>query len=432
MNHKTKIKKVLVVLSPDLIRPDKPMESALIRRAISLAKITGCELELFHVCYDGSLDYRLFESDVDLRRERELLTDHQATQLAEVATRLKNESVSVRHEVRWDSPRTDAILRKIAQAKPDLVMKQAREHSYFLGLSTNTDWDLARKSPAHLWLVNDEVDDIDRIVAAVGNKTGDPGDITTASDYDLLRTAGLIGDTFKAAIYPVNAYQLSVADGMIAGVGGMAIPPQSIDRLQDRQKEHEVVVKKHSGAVRALAQYFGIPKANVYTREGHPNDVIPDVASKVDAHMIVLGANSINRLERIVSSVTVEPVISDANCDILVVRERDLSSVPDATKSPFYGIPQYDLQHAITDPEAAFESPQEVANVSELSIALRNRILQAWEYDIRAQMAEENEGGPVKDIDVNALDEVCSARELLKMKSKTAGDRPRTLSSASA
>lgn len=419
MTHKAKIEKVLVVLSPDLIRPDKPKQSPLIQRAVSLAKVTGCELELFHVCYDGGLEYQLFESDADLERRRDVLTDRDATLLAEIATRLKNEGINVRREVRWDSPRTDAILRKVAQARPDIVMKQAREHSFVLGITSNTDWDLARRCPAHVWLVNDEVEDIGRIMAAVGNKLGSPGDITTAADYDVLRAAGLIGDTFKGEIYPVNAYQVPNTQSLVAGIGGGVTP---IDSAAENKQVRTQIVKQHSGSVKALAQYFNIAKDNVHIREGHPNRVIPDVAESVGADMIVMGANSIGRLERLIRSVTVEPVMADTNTDILVVRESDLDGVPNAAESPFYGVPKYDLERAITNPEATFDSPQAVANMPDVSIELRNRILQAWEYDIRAEMSKENEGGPTRDIDVNALDAIYSARALLDMKQEKPGN----------
>ena len=426
MTYKAKIKKVLVVLSPDLIRPDKPMESALIRRAISLAKITGCELELFHVCYDGSLDYGFFTSDEERQRERDRLTNKDATRLAEMAMRLKNECTNVRCEVCWEHPRADAILRKIAQAGPDLVMKQARERSFYVGMTTNTDWEIARRSPAHIWFVNEDIDDINRVVAAVGNQGGDPADITTAADYDLFRTAGLIRDIFNAAIYPVNAYQLPATPALVEVGAEMAVAA-----TKDQQKLRTETIEQHSGAVKALAKHFNIAKANLYICEGQPNDVISEITKAVNADMIVMGARNIGRLERLVGSVTVEPVLSETSSDILVVRERDLSRVPDAAPSPIYGMPQYDLEHAITDPEGTFESPQEVANVSDLSIGLRKRILQAWEFDIRAEMAEENEGGPVKGIDVNALDKISSAKALLEMSSKSSGDRPSMLSGAS-
>jgi universal stress protein E len=428
MTHEVKINKALVVLSPDLIRPDKPMKSALLRRAVDLARITGCELELFHVCYDSKLEYQLFTSDEELEQQRVRMIDRDATLLAEIATRLKDECVKIRHEARWDNPRTDAILRKTLQSKPDIVMKQAREHSFLLGIASNTDWDLARRSPTHVWLVNEEIEGIDRIVAAVGNKFGDPADITTAADYDLFRTAGLFGETFNAEIYPVNAYQLPRAHSYVAPVEGVSAPV--VEQTEQQQQLREQLVKQHNGMVRAVTKYFHIDTNNVHVREGHPNKVIPDVARQVDADMIVMGANSISRLERLVSSVTVEPVMADTNCDIVVVRERDSANLPDAEERPFYGVPKYDLEHAIINPKAAFRSPKHVPHLDDVSIDLRRRILQAWEYDIRAGMADENEGGPVTDINANDLDEIRSAQALLKEKEKHSARRGARLNSA--
>lgn len=411
MTNEANIERILVVLSPDLIRPDEPMKSALIQRAISLSRITGCELELFHVCYDSRLDYSLFTSDEEFERAREHLTDKDATRLAELAARLSDESANVRYEVRWDYPRTDAILRKIAEARPDVVMKQAREQSYFLGLGTNTDWELSRRSPAHVWLVNDDVNGIERVLAAVGNKFGDPADITTTVDYDLLQTAGSIGDTLKAAVHTVNAFQLASALPFAPHLAEVAVAPTELQHDLRRQTEEQ-----HNAAVKALAKHFNIPMDNVHIREGHPNKVIPNVAKAVNADLIILGAKSIGRLERFLGSVTVEPVIAESNCDTLIVRDRDMSGVPDTASSPVYGVPKYDLEKAVVDPEGTFESPQQVANVSEISIALRRRILEAWEYDIRAEMDEENEGGAIRDIDVNALDKIVSAKAFLDMK----------------
>ena len=419
MTYKERIKKALVVLSPDLIKPDNPRESSLIQRALMLAEKTGCELELFHICYDGGLEDRLLSSNADLERERTQLTDRDATMVAEIATRMKSAGVNVHHEVRWDSPRTDAILRKVAQSRPDIVLKQSREHGFVLGITSNTDWDLVRRSPAHVWLVSDEISDINRIVAAVGNKYGDPGDITTAADYDLLRTAGLIGELCQSDIFPVNAYQVGEAQNFVAGIGG---PVATVASASEQERMRAQVVKQHKGSVRAIAQYFNIPKENVYVREGHPNDVITQVAASVDADMIVMGAKSISRLERLISSVTVEPVMADSNTDVLIIREKDTASVPNSTEVPLFGVPRLDLESAITNPEKTFDSPQEVANLPDISVELRKRILQAWEYDIRAEMAEENEGGPARDVDINALDEIFSAKAFLEINQEKQGN----------
>lgn len=411
MNDKAKISKVLVVFGPDLSAPDRHLASPLLKRAISLAKSTGCGLELFHVCYDDSLEDSLFRSEKDLARERKRLTDKAATRLAEIAKHVGEQCADVSFEVRWDQPRTDAILRKIAHADPDLVLKEGRDHGYVLGVSTNTDWELARRSPAPVWLVNDAVDDIDDVVAAIGTQRDDPTDVTTSRDYDLLRMAGIVGETFGATIHPVNAWSINPAPGIMTGIDGMAAVPAG-----EQQQLRDDAIKKHSGAVKALARYFDIPRDNVRIREGRPDVVIPEAVEEIGADLVILGARSIGRLERVIGRVTVEPVMSRTDCDVLVVRDGDASHVPAAEKKPFYGKPEIDVEMAITHPEQAFGSPREVVGVDGLSTAMRERILQAWEYDIRAEMAEENEGGPVRDIDASVLDELLAARALLKMK----------------
>ena len=429
MKHRNSIDKALVVLSPDLVRPDEPMESALLRRAVSLAKATGCNLELFHVCYDNRLDASVFASESDLKRAQQQLADKDATRLGELAARLREQGVSVDYEARWDCPRSDAILRKIAQARPDIVMKQAREQSYFLGIATNTDWELARRSPAHVWLVNDKVDDISHVLATVGNKFGDPADVTTAGDYTLLQTAAMIRDSLGSEVHSVNAFRVPSVPVFEAGMAGATLA-----HSEEYERLHEQVERQHSGAVRALARYFGIADDNVHLREGHPNKVIPEVAEAVDADLILLGANSIGRLERVFGFVTVEPVMAAAECDILVVRDDEASRVPDEpSRTRYEGEPKYDLENAIVDPESTFGSPLAVAQLTEVSTDFRRRILQAWEYDVRAEMTVENEGGPVaRDVDANALDDIETARQILDMKAQQSSNRESRLNGASA
>lgn len=411
------IGKALVILSPDLIQPDDPLESTLIKRATDLARQSGCELELFHICYDDALDHQLFITEDVRRQQQEEMTDRNATVLAEIAARLQQKHVRVTFETRWGSPRTDTILRKIEQSRPDVVMKQSREHNYLLGLISNTDWDLARNSPVDVWLVNDKKAAIDRVVAAVGNQLNEADDITTAVDYRLFQTAKQIANTFEAEIYPVNAYTVAGAEPYLASAGGMAATVTPVSQSpEDRARQ----VKRHTDAVKALAQFFEIGEDNVHICEGHPNKVIPETAENLDADMIVMGASNISRWERLVNAVVVEPVMEDSTCDILVVRENAPEAVAKTAEEPIYGKPRYDLEQAIIDPRAVFRSPREVAEMNDVSAEFRERILQAWEYDIRAPLAEENEGGPVRDLDLDAdaLNEIENARNFLDVQRK--------------
>ena len=419
MPYEPAIRKVLVVLDSEVTSPDVPKASVLLRRATALARKTGCELELFHACYDSALENDLFASEENLGKLRKQLTDRSATRLAELAAWLGKDGINVSHEARWDAPRTDAILRKTVDSGADVVMKAAREHGYVLGITSHTDWELARRSPAHVWLVNDAIEDVGRIVAAVGNRFAGADDDGELRDRDLLQTAVLFGQAFDAEVHPVNAYAPPTTTAFVGTIGATAVP---IETTSEQRELAAKIVDRHRATLMALARNLGVPKDNVHLCEGDPADVIPDTASELGADAIVMGASSIGRLERFLTPVTVEPVMSKAGRDIVVFRDQDTSRVPEAKSKPFRGEPRHDLGQAITYPEDTFESPEEVANLSGVSVALRKRILQAWEYDLRAEMAEENEGGPVRDIDVSVLDEILAAKELLDMKKKGHGN----------
>ena len=408
MATERKIENLLVVLSPEMLRNTRAWNTALIRRAVALARQTDCSVELFHVSYDPRLDLSLFTSRDDRQRARKRLTDRDATRVADLAARLRREHVDVRHEVRWDPRRTDAILTKAAESMPDIVMKQSRDHGYILGLVSNTDWELGRRSPADLWLVNENTADIERIIAAIGNDFGNPADITTAPDYDLMQAVAGLKKALDARVFPVNAYQLPTEPHPVTAIGAMP--------LVTRENQHglrEKTLRAHEFAVKSVADYFRFGTDDVIVCEGNPNDVIPDVAEKIGADLIAMGARSIGRLERLIGPVTLEPVMSAAECDILVVRDNDPGQLPNRVAPPVFGEPKYDLERAVTHPGEAFESPLEIARATELSHALRKRILQLWEYDVRAEMAAETEGGNTGDIDAGVLEKIRQAREIL-------------------
>ena len=408
MTTERKIDNLLVVLGPEMLRNTGTWNSTLIRRAATLARQTGCAVELFHVSYDPGPDLSLFTNREDRQRARQRLTDRDATRLAELATRLRRQHINVRHEVRWDQRRTDAILTKVAETMPDIVMKQSRDHGYILGLVSNTDWELGRRSPADLWLVNENTANIERVIAALGNDFGNPADITTAPDYDLLQTVDGVRRAFNARIYPVNVYQLPTEPHPVATIGAMPLVTG-----EGQQALREKTLRAHKLAVESIADYFDFRTADIVVREGNPNDVIPEVADSIGADLIVMGARSIGRLERVIGPVTLEPVMSAADCDILVARDSDAGQLPNRAVPPVFGDPKYDLERAVTHPGEEFGSPLEIARATDLSPALRKRILRLWEYDVRAEMAAETEGGNTGDIDVGVLEKIREAREIL-------------------
>jgi len=182
---------------------------------------------------------------------------------------------------------------------------------------------------------------------------------------------------------------------------------------------HRKVAREHGRLVKAFAEYFHLDPEVVQLAQGEPGDVLPDVAESLDADLIVMGARNLKRWQRMLRRTTAEPVLAASECEVLFVKEPSGLKIPAAAADdwPVVGNPAIDVEAAILHPEQAFDSPTAVSNASSLSRGLRERILAAWDHDIRAQLLEENEGGQTKAIDTEVLGEIRSAMESLRAKS---------------
>ncbi len=415
MKFEPKLDRVLVVIDTDVLTNDTPEATPTISRALTLGQKTGCDLELFHVRDDAALDQKLFGSDKDVARRRKSLVDEDATRLAELALRLQSHGVTVHHDARADHPPAEAILRKIAETGPDVVMKRSAGQSFLLGLTTNTDWDLIRQSPSHVWFVDDDGAEIERVVTAIGS-VSEKDDIISATDYDVFRMANLITDGLEATNVPVHTYQVPQALTAYAAytpdLGDMNHPAGSLPTVTETRTE---VARQHGRAIHAFAEFFHIDPHTVRLAEGQPSEVLPDVASAVEADLIVMGARNLSRWQRALTSVTAESVLADASCDVLFVKDSTDQEHSVGDRKPTQGQPAVDLERAITDPAGTFDSPQAVAAANDLSMELRIRILDAWEQDIRALLIAEGEGASVKSINVDRIDEIHAAKEPLTL-----------------
>lgn len=405
---------VLVVVGPGEFSSGAPQGSALIDRAVALAKATGCTLELFHVCYEGSLTASAFLDQDEAQRETEKFLATQTDRLAEMALKLQLDGVAVSYEARWDSPRTEAILRKIYDSKPDLVMKQSRDYSYLMGLVGNIDWDLIRQSPAHVWFVGEAPRaGIDRIVAAIGANSNE--DFRAgAADHQMLQLANLIAGKFQATQYPVHAYEVPLGfehSGMYTpGLTGVAY---SLSKPESPEQTRNKIAQRQSKAVKAFARLYKVEPEQIHIVEGHPSAVIPEVANTLDADLIVMAARNLSRWERALQSVTAEPVLADAPCDVLFVKDATDIAVPAATEPPAKGVSTVDLEKALMDPEKAFGSPRALAQTPELSSPVKRRILDIWEQDIRGRMNEGSESDVLVACDSDLIADIRSARQQL-------------------
>lgn len=413
MNHAQKsnlsIQRILVVVDLDQARNTLPSDSRLLQRASQLAQASGAELELFYPYHDPSLELGLFANREEVNLEKERIANRAATRLAEMALQLKSDGVSVSHEARWDHPPADAILRKIADSRADLVMKQTQAPDYVLGLADHSDWELIRNSPAHLWFVKEGTTLTGTVLTAVGGTAWEDG-IMTPADYEIFKVGNSVADSLNAQNRPIHCYQVPRVEAY-AGYEPMFAGMATISR-----PDWDDVAKLHGQAIDDFAEHFGINHDQVLLSKGHPAEVLPEMARELSAGLLVMGARDLGRWHRVFNPVIAEPVLSDTPCDVLYVKESDNAEIPEATEKPTRGEPEVDLEMAITNPENVFKTPQAVVDSSQLSWNLRERILELWDRDVRARLTMEDEGGSVMSSPAGLLKEIKNAKKALAQK----------------
>lgn len=412
MNHSFapnfSIDRVLVVVDPTELVADQPEKSDLLRRALDLAGATGCELVLFTAYHEPTMELSLFAGQQEVSREKDRLTNSAATRLGEIALELKNRGAKVSYEVRWDRPYADALLRKISEMDPDLVMKQTHGPSYVMGLTDNPDWELIRKSPSHLWFVKPGVSDIKTVLTAIGGASVDEG-IISPSDYRVFEVGNGLAEDLGAKSVPAHTYEVPKLHAYASYEPVVLASAQ----VAGEAEAWERIARVHGEAINKFAEEFEIDVEQIKISKGHAADVIPTLAKSLDAGLVVMGARNLGRWERLLHSVSAEPVLSMAPCDIVFVKEARGAKVPEAYEQPRRGVPSVNIEKAITQPDKAFESPQAVVENGDLSVDLRQRILDAWELDVNAQLKLLDEGGPVQDTPASLLREINIAKESL-------------------
>jgi universal stress protein E len=94
----------------------------------------------------------------------------------------------------------------------------------------------------------------------------------------------------------------------------VAVPlPWSPEQLQ----RHSAHVRK---SIRQLARRFSVPPSAVHIETGNPVTVLPRLARRLRADVVVMGAVSRSGLDRLLIGSTAERVIDALPCDVLIVK----------------------------------------------------------------------------------------------------------------
>ena len=287
-------------------------------KAARLARLSGAALELFICDFDPALTGQPFFDTDALRRLREDFIAERAAYLEDLADELRAGGLDVTTHVHWDNPLYEGILRRVAEFKPDLLVKDTHYHSLLRrALFTNTDWDLIRRCPVPLLLSRTaDWPARPRILAALD--PGHHGDKPAALDHDILDAAQFLARQLDGSIEAVHAFFPAALLAATTGFGGVPYVPEfSFTDLVESERA------RVSAATLELARAHGLAAESVRVLQGSAVEVLPGVATSDHVDLVVMGAVSRSRLREVFIGSTAERVLDRLPCDVLVIRSAD-------------------------------------------------------------------------------------------------------------
>lgn len=221
-------------------------------------------------------------------------------------------------KVVWHNKPYVAIIQEVIAHQHDLVLKMAHQHDRLEAvIFTPLDWQLLRKCPCLIWMVEDQPwPNNGRALFAVNLASEDP--------YHDPLNIKLVSETIALA--------KQVDQTEVHLVGAYPVTPINIAiELPDFDPGvyNDAIRGQHLIAMKSLRQKFSPDERLTHVEKGLPEEVIPDLAEHLQAGVVVLGSLGCTGLSAAFIGNTVEHVIDHLKCDLLAIKPNDFISPVD-------------------------------------------------------------------------------------------------------
>ena len=314
-----KVNRILCVVDPTTsVQPA-------VHRAAWLAQHAGAELDLFICFYNEYLSGERFFDAPSLKHARAEVVERNRDYLEKLAEPLRSAGLTVHINVTWDHPLYEGVVRYAMASGADLIFKDTHHHTAIeRALLTNTDWNLIRTCPVPLWLVNArDLSKTPTIVAAI-----DPThqhDKPASLDDNILVLSNTLADAVSGEVHAFHSFDPRIA---LATATANAYIPASLpyDEIERDMRE------QHGRRFDEVVGYHNIDEEHKHLISGATHEELPEIAKKLDADVIVMGAIARNRWKRLFVGATAERTLEHVPCDLLIVKP-DWFETPVSAKS---------------------------------------------------------------------------------------------------
>jgi universal stress protein E len=287
-----------------------------VAKAAQIARANGARLELFHGV-TTSVYVEPFGPE-ELTPERILArarADAKA-KLEKLAARLRRLGVKVTAAVEIDYPAHEAIMRRAGKIGADLIVVDAHAGRRLMpALLQLTDWELLRHSRLPVLVVKGAKRYRRPVLLAAVDPMhayAKPG----ALDRVVLATAEQMSDALAGSLHVVHGFN--------------PLPPSVANaRFMNSRIAAEIRTRAQAASRQAFGRLLrgsGIAEARRHIVAQHPDGAIRQVAQKVRADILVMGAISRSGFKRFLIGNTAERILNETRIDVLVVKPRGFRS----------------------------------------------------------------------------------------------------------
>lgn len=277
------------------------------RRAVELCRRSDAQLHLLMVVFDLRIDATAELVDPEVSRlARERFIEQRVRWLGDWCALLAQQKIRVSSEVVWARKLDEAVLAKVAERSPELVVKDLHRQDVLRRWSvlSSADSRLARLCPAPLMLVQPESRaGFARVAAAVD--PAHPEARATGLDDEVVRMA------LPMAMVAGASLELLHVIPHRPGGEGLSI---EIDEVLERLR-HE-----SEDAFGRFADRYGVALEQRVVMAG---EVVTELLRHVDGagvELLVIGSQYRKGLDRFLLGSHAESLVAQAPCDVLLVR----------------------------------------------------------------------------------------------------------------
>jgi len=295
-----------------VIDPTSDTQPAL-DRAAWLAMQTGAAIDLLICYYNEYLGGEWYSDSASLKSARLAVLDNMRDKLEALASPLRDEGLTVATNAIWYHPLHEGISSQVIALNSDVVFKDTHHHSALSrSFFSNSDWNLIRTCPAPVWLVKPtNFKDQPTFIAAVDplNEHDKPAAL---DDEILLLSKGLAFDV-GGSLHVFHSYDPRIALGTMtaSAYAPVSLPLQEIEAELSRQHEKKLA---------EMVEFYDIPEERTHLISGIAHEELPELATELEAAVVVMGAVSRNKMKRAFIGATAERTLEHLPCDLLVVK----------------------------------------------------------------------------------------------------------------